>query len=114
MTGFPNTYEDARRAAAYASLAYPGTYHLAFRRGHDTCVGPPALPLLIPGQARRHDEHQGYRQKGGNRGHSQMQQPDERWSLQLQPFRVVPGRRILRNASGQQQAEPESDGENGI
>jgi hypothetical protein len=66
MTGFPNTYEDARRAAAYASLAYPGTYHLAFRRGHDTCVGPPALPLLIPGQARRHDEHQGYRQKGGN------------------------------------------------
>jgi SAM-dependent methyltransferase len=31
MTGFRNTYEDARRAAAYASLAYPGTYHLAFR-----------------------------------------------------------------------------------
>jgi len=28
---FVNVYEDPRRAAAYAQLAYPGTYHLAFR-----------------------------------------------------------------------------------
>jgi SAM-dependent methyltransferase len=28
---FHNTYEDALRAAAYADLEYPGTYHLAFR-----------------------------------------------------------------------------------
>jgi len=28
---FHNTYEDALRAAAYAGLEYPGTYHLAFR-----------------------------------------------------------------------------------
>jgi len=28
---FLNTYEDALRAAAYAGLEYPGTYHLAFR-----------------------------------------------------------------------------------
>lgn len=28
---FHNTYEDALRAAAYASLKYPGTYYLAFR-----------------------------------------------------------------------------------
>ena len=26
-----NVYEDARRAAAYASLEFPGTYHLAYR-----------------------------------------------------------------------------------
>lgn len=26
-----NAYDDARRAAAYASLAFPGTYYLAFR-----------------------------------------------------------------------------------
>jgi SAM-dependent methyltransferase len=28
---FSNTYEDARRAAAYAKLEFPGTYYLAFR-----------------------------------------------------------------------------------
>ena len=28
---FTNTYEDIRRARAYAQLAFPGTYHLAFR-----------------------------------------------------------------------------------
>jgi len=28
---FSNTYEDAARARAYAQLAFPGTYHLAFR-----------------------------------------------------------------------------------
>lgn len=28
---FHNTYEDGLRAAAYASLEYPGTYYLAFR-----------------------------------------------------------------------------------
>ena len=29
--GFRNTYEDEVRAEAYATLAFPGTYHLAFR-----------------------------------------------------------------------------------
>lgn len=28
---FSNTYDDPQRAAAYATLAFPGTYHLAFR-----------------------------------------------------------------------------------
>ena len=28
---FDNVYEDGRRAAAYATLEFPGTYHLAFR-----------------------------------------------------------------------------------
>jgi len=28
---FPNVYEDARRADAYAALAFPGTYYLAYR-----------------------------------------------------------------------------------
>jgi hypothetical protein len=28
---FANTYADPSRAAAYAGLAFPGTYHLAFR-----------------------------------------------------------------------------------
>ena len=28
---FENVYEDSRRAAAYASLGFPGTYHLAYR-----------------------------------------------------------------------------------
>jgi ubiquinone/menaquinone biosynthesis C-methylase UbiE len=28
---FANTYEDPARAASYAQLAFPGTYHLAFR-----------------------------------------------------------------------------------
>ncbi len=28
---FSNVYEDRRRAAAYATLEFPGTYHLAFR-----------------------------------------------------------------------------------
>jgi trans-aconitate methyltransferase len=28
---FKNVYEDARRAAAYATLGFPGTYHLAYR-----------------------------------------------------------------------------------
>lgn len=28
---FENVYEDPRRAAAYASLEFPGTYHLAYR-----------------------------------------------------------------------------------
>jgi SAM-dependent methyltransferase len=27
----PNVYEDAERAQAYATLAFPGTYHLAYR-----------------------------------------------------------------------------------
>jgi SAM-dependent methyltransferase len=30
-TSFPNVYDDAARAAAYATLDYPGTYYLAFR-----------------------------------------------------------------------------------
>lgn len=30
-TGFRNVYEDERRASAYASLEFPGTYHLAYR-----------------------------------------------------------------------------------
>ena len=29
--GFENSYEDARRAAAYDKLEFGGTYHLAFR-----------------------------------------------------------------------------------
>lgn len=29
--GFSNVYDDARRAAAYASLEFPGTYYLAYR-----------------------------------------------------------------------------------
>ena len=29
--GFPNVYDDERRARAYAELAFPGTYSLAFR-----------------------------------------------------------------------------------
>jgi ubiquinone/menaquinone biosynthesis C-methylase UbiE len=29
--GFSNSYEDARRAEAYAKLEYPGTYYLAYR-----------------------------------------------------------------------------------
>lgn len=29
--GFENVYEDPQRAAAYASLEFPGTYHLAYR-----------------------------------------------------------------------------------
>lgn len=28
---FPNAYDDAQRAAAYAALEFPGTYYLAFR-----------------------------------------------------------------------------------
>lgn len=28
---FSNVYEDARRAAAYATLEFPGTYYLAYR-----------------------------------------------------------------------------------
>jgi SAM-dependent methyltransferase len=39
---FTNVYDDARRAAAYARLEFPGTYHLAFRD----------LPALIAGQVR--------------------------------------------------------------
>jgi SAM-dependent methyltransferase len=31
MMEFSNVYEDARRAAAYATLEFPGTYYLAFR-----------------------------------------------------------------------------------
>lgn len=31
MTDFANVYEDDQRAAAYATLEYPGTYFLAFR-----------------------------------------------------------------------------------
>ena len=31
MESFSNTYDDATRAAAYATLEYPGTYWLAFR-----------------------------------------------------------------------------------
>lgn len=31
MTAFSNVYDDAARAAAYATLGFPGTYHLAFR-----------------------------------------------------------------------------------
>jgi SAM-dependent methyltransferase len=34
---FRNTYEDGQRASSYATLAFPGTYHLAFRD----------LPLLL-------------------------------------------------------------------
>ena len=30
-TPFANVYEDERRAAAYATLEFPGTYYLAFR-----------------------------------------------------------------------------------
>jgi len=28
---FPNSYEDAKRAEAYAKLEFPGTYYLAYR-----------------------------------------------------------------------------------
>jgi len=31
VTTFSNVYDDAERAAAYARLEFPGTYHLAFR-----------------------------------------------------------------------------------
>ena len=31
LMGFDNVYEDARRAAAYAKLEFPGTYYLAYR-----------------------------------------------------------------------------------
>lgn len=41
---FPNTYEDRRRAEAYATLEFPGTYHLAFRD----------LPALISEHVRGH------------------------------------------------------------
>ena len=37
---FPNVYDDAERAQAYATLDFPGTYYLAFRD----------LPALIAGQ----------------------------------------------------------------
>jgi 2-polyprenyl-3-methyl-5-hydroxy-6-metoxy-1,4-benzoquinol methylase len=40
---FSNAYADERRAASYARLDFPGTYHLAFRD----------LPLIIAGQALR-------------------------------------------------------------
>ncbi len=39
---FSNVYDDAERAAAYARLEFPGTYHLAFRD----------LPALIAAQVR--------------------------------------------------------------
>jgi len=41
---FTNTYEDGQRAAAYAELAFPGTYHLAFRDLPEL-LGPPCLAL---------------------------------------------------------------------
>ena len=41
---FTNTYEDAQRAAAYAELAFPGTYHLAFRDLPEL-LGPPSRAL---------------------------------------------------------------------
>ncbi len=41
---FQNTYEDPVRAAAYAELQYPGTYHLAFRDLPEL-LGPAGLGL---------------------------------------------------------------------
>jgi SAM-dependent methyltransferase len=31
IMGFSNSYEDAKRAEAYAKLEFPGTYYLAYR-----------------------------------------------------------------------------------
>jgi SAM-dependent methyltransferase len=39
---FENVYEDAQRAASYAALEFPGTYHLAYRD----------LPAVISGHVR--------------------------------------------------------------
>ncbi|NIQ53143.1 MAG: methyltransferase domain-containing protein [Gemmatimonadetes bacterium] len=44
--GFRNTYEDEERAEAYATLAFPGTYHLAFRDLPDILEPPPPAAAL--------------------------------------------------------------------